>query len=188
MSVTTISHLPIDDNSNGWSRILAPRKTRPALVGEQKADWVVLGGGYAGLAAARRLAENRPRDQIILLEANEIGEGASGRNSGFAIDLPHNVGSSMEELDGSFRFMALARAAIEYHETQIDRYNIECDWSQPGKYHAAVTGRGVGEVLEPFARELEALGEPFAGSRKPTSTSGWAPVITPQLYTHRDAA
>ncbi len=161
MSAKTITHLPIDDSSNGWSRILAPRETCPALVGEQKADWLVLGAGYAGLAAARRLAENRSQDHIILLEASEIGEGASGRNSGFAIDLPHNVGSSMEELEGSHRFMALARAAIDYHETQIDRHDIECDWSQPGKYHAAVTGQGVGEVLEPFARELEALGEPF---------------------------
>ena len=35
-----------------------------------------------------------------------------GRNSGFAIDLPHNVGSSLDELDGSHRFMRLARYAI----------------------------------------------------------------------------
>jgi len=161
MSANTISQLPIDDNSNGWSRILEQRQTKAALEGEQKADWLVLGAGFAGLAAARRLAENRPQDHIILLEANEVGEGASGRNSGFAIDLPHNVGSSMAELEGSHRYMALARAAIDYHEKQINRYNIKCDWSQPGKYHAAVTEKGVGEILEPFARELEALGEPF---------------------------
>jgi len=161
MSAQTISQLPIDDNSNGWSGILEPRQAKAALEGEQKADWLVLGAGFAGLAAARRLAENRPQDHIILLEANEVGEGASGRNSGFAIDLPHNVGSSMAELEGSHRYMALARAAIDYHEKQINRYDIKCDWSQPGKYHAAVTGKGVGEILEPFARELEALGEPF---------------------------
>ena len=81
---------------------------------------------------ARRLAENRPQDHIILLEVNQIGEGASGRNSGFAIDLPHNVGSSMAELEGSHRYMALARAAIDYREKQIKRYDIKCDWSQPG--------------------------------------------------------
>ncbi len=126
-----------------------------------KSDWVVVGAGYAGLAAARRLAENRPNESVVLLEADTIGEGASGRNSGFAIDLPHNVGSQMGELEGSYRFMALARAAIAYHEQQIGRYRIECDWSQPGKYHAAVSERGVQEVLEPFAKELEALGEPF---------------------------
>ena len=156
-----ISKIPLNDNSNGWSRILPERTPKAALDGNQKADWVVLGAGYAGLAAARRLAENRPQDRVILLEAHEAGENASGRNSGFAIDLPHNVGSSMAELEGSHRFMALARAAIDYHEVQINRYNIQCDWSQPGKYHAAVSERGVVEVLEPFARELEALGEPY---------------------------
>jgi glycine/D-amino acid oxidase-like deaminating enzyme len=161
MTARSISQLPLDDNSNGWSGILETRQPNAPLVGEQNADWVVLGAGFAGLAAARRLAENRPQDRIILLEANEVGEGASGRNSGFAIDLPHNVGSSMAELEGSHRYMALARAAIEYHEKQIDKYNIQCDWSQPGKYHAAVTGQGAHEVLEPFAEELKALGEPF---------------------------
>lgn len=157
----TINHLPVNDNTNGWSRILNPRTARPMLQGNQQCHWVVVGAGYAGLAAARRLAENRPDDQIVLIDAGEVGENASGRNSGFAIDLPHNVGSSMEELEGSHRFMALARAAIDYHQIQIDRYGIQCDWSQPGKYHAAVSRQGVEQVLEPFARELEALDEPY---------------------------
>ncbi len=156
-----IDLLPRDDTTNGWSRILPPRTSRPALAEDVRADWVVVGAGYAGLAAARRLAENRPQDAIVLLEANEVGEGASGRNSGFAIDLPHNVGSSMEELEGSHRFMALGRAAIEHLQDQVERHPIPCDWSRPGKYHAAVSGRGVKQVLEPFAKELDALGEPY---------------------------
>ena len=142
------------------------RTPKASLTGNQTADWVVIGGGYAGLAAARRFAENRPADKIILLEAGQIGENASGRNSGFAIDLPHVVGSSMEELEGSHRYMTLARAAIAYHETQIERYHIDCDWSQPGKYQTASSDRGVREMLEPFARELEALNEPYTWIEK----------------------
>lgn len=161
MTSLPISHLPVDDDSNGWSRILPKRKPMTALSGKHKADWVVLGAGYAGLAAARRLAENKPNDHIALVDANQVGENASGRNSGFAIDLPHNVGSSMEELDGSHRYMALAREAIRYHETQVDRYQIDCDWNESGKYHAAVSDKGVDQVLTPYAKELEALEEPY---------------------------
>ena len=156
-----ISRLPRDDQSNGWSAILPDRRPNPAPSGEVTADWLVLGAGYAGLAAARRLAENCPDQSIALVDAGEAGENASGRNSGFAIDLPHNVGSSLDELDGSHRFMRLARYAISSLEDLVKAHSIECDWSRDGKYHAAVSPRGVKEVLDPFASELQALGEPF---------------------------
>jgi glycine/D-amino acid oxidase-like deaminating enzyme len=161
MSARQIQHFPINDSSNGWSRILPPRSPRPALSGQHRASWVVIGAGYVGLAAARRLADNRPQDSILLLEAGEVGENASGRNSGFAIDLPHVIGSNQEELEGSHRYMALARAAIAYHETQIECFSIDCDWSQPGKYQTASSDEGVQEFLQPFMRELDSLDEPY---------------------------
>ena len=156
-----VSRLPLNDSTNGWSRILPPRIPQASLAGRREADWVVVGAGYTGLAAARRLAENRPNDEILLLEAGGAGENASGRNSGFAIDLPHVISSSQDELEGSHRYMALARAAIEYHETQIERHVIDCDWTRPGKYQTASSDEGVRDMLEPFARELDALGEPY---------------------------
>jgi glycine/D-amino acid oxidase-like deaminating enzyme len=159
--VRRIAILPRDDGSNGWARLLPPRRPRPPLQGETRADWAVLGAGFAGLAAARRLAENRPNDRIVLLEAQAVADGASGRNSGFGIDLPHNVGSSLEELEGSQRYIRLSRAALDYLELQVRRHGIECQWARRGKYHAAVSAKASGEILEPFARELEALGEPF---------------------------
>ena len=156
-----ISILPKDDRTNGWSAILPKRPITPALKGDRHADWVVIGAGYAGLAAARRLAENRPNEKIILLEAHEVGEGASGRNSGFAIDLPHNVGSSLQELEGSHRFIRLSRAAISYLEDTVRDGKIECNWSARGKYHAAVAPSGRKGTLVPFAKELDALGEKY---------------------------
>lgn len=156
-----IKRLPKDDKTNGWSAILPGRTPHPALSGDVAADWVVLGAGYAGLAAARRLAENCPDQHIAVVDSGEAGENASGRNSGFAIDLPHNVGSSLDELEGSYRFMRLARMAIDHLEGVVTTNTISCDWSRVGKYHTAVSSRGVSEVLEPFSKELEALNEPF---------------------------
>ncbi|OYR19647.1 NAD(P)/FAD-dependent oxidoreductase [Brucella thiophenivorans] len=153
--------LPADDKTNGWSKILPVRKPCAALKGYIKADWIVLGAGYAGVAAARRLAENRPDDQIALIDAQEVGKGTSGRAAGFAIDLPHNVSSSMEELAKSHSYRALARAAIDHLKQQIDRFNIDCDWRKDGKFHAAVSDQGVRDVLTPTIKELERLKEPF---------------------------
>ena len=162
-----IKRLPLDDKTNGWSAILAPRTPKPALVGDLTADWVVLGAGFAGLAAARRLAKNCPDQHIAVIEAGAAGENASGRNSGFAVDLPHNVGASLDELDGSHRFMRLAKMAVGDLDEAIKINDIDCDWSRDGKYHAAVSPRGLKQVLVPFAKELEALGEPFEWVEKP---------------------
>jgi len=192
--MTDIRVLPANDAGNGWNRILPARTPRSPLAGEQRADWAVIGAGYAGLAAARRLAQNRPDDRIVLLEAHEVGENASARNSGFAIDLPHNVGSSLDELDGSHRYMRLSRAAIDHLDGIVAAAGIDCQWSRRGKYHAAVSEKGRAQVLEPFARELQALGEPFrwldaAALRHEIGTSYYhAAVYTPGCVLMNPAA
>jgi glycine/D-amino acid oxidase-like deaminating enzyme len=156
-----ISFLPSNDVSNGWNRILPARSPLLPLQGRKRADWVVVGAGFAGLAAAHRLAENRPDESIALIEAHEVAENASGRNSGFAIDVPHSASGSFGEIENSQRYIRLSRAAIAYLHKRVSRHSIDCDWAQRGKYHAAVSARGSQEILEPFAKELEALGEPM---------------------------
>jgi len=155
-----IGRLPHNDETNGWSATLPPRSPK-ALDRDVTADWLVIGAGYAGLSAARRLAENRPDEKIVLLEAGMLGENASGRNSGFAIDLPHTVSSDLDQLAGAHRHLRLARGAIDELKRLVDEYAIACDWSVDGKYHAAVTPDGSRAMLDPFAAELEKLGEPY---------------------------
>src|SRR5690625_1853934 len=152
---------PVNDNSNGWSQLLPKRNPRPALSKTIEVDWVVVGAGLAGLAAARRLAEHSSEQSITLVEAHEVGEGAQGRNSGFAIDIPHNVGSSMEEIEQGHRHLRLARYAISSLEEQVKKHQIDCDWSPVGKFHAAVSQKGMQEVLEPTLAMLQSLDESY---------------------------
>jgi len=159
--MTSITHFPKNDRTLGWSATLPPHQPKPALKGDVSADVVVIGGGFAGLGAARRLAELNPRLQVVVVEADICGEGASGRNSGFAIDLPHNVGSSLEELAKGKAYLRLSRGGIASLRETVERHAIQCDWSEDGKFHTATSERGRREVLEPTTQELDRLGEEY---------------------------
>ena len=94
-----IKHLPLDQNINGWAALRGIRPRHPGLHGKVTADWLVIGAGFAGLAFARRIAELRPHEDVVVLEALDVADNASARNSGFVIDLPHTVGSTSAELE-----------------------------------------------------------------------------------------
>ena len=76
--MNSIVKLPCDDRSCGWYAALPEPQPARRLVGEQRADHVVIGAGFAGLAAARRLASHLPHARILLVDAQRVGYGASG--------------------------------------------------------------------------------------------------------------
>ena len=152
--------LPNDDKSCGWYSALAPAKPAKHLTGEQVADYAIIGAGFAGLAAARRLSELKPNARIILVDAQRVAAGASGRNSGFVIDLPHKF--SLEHPDAAHKqkLLSLNRSAIAQLQGLVERFNINCQWSAVGKYQGAVGERG--EVhLNHFESLMKDLGEPY---------------------------
>ncbi|MGE4072521.1 MAG: NAD(P)/FAD-dependent oxidoreductase [Lysobacterales bacterium] len=99
------------------------------LQGPSRARVVVVGGGYAGLATALGLAERGVSD-VLLLESESIGFGASGRNGGFVFGgyslgeaaLRAEVGA-----DTSRWMYGLTRTAVGTIRARIDRYAIQCD-------------------------------------------------------------
>lgn len=146
----------------GWYHTSQPRKPRPAHAGESKARWAVVGAGFTGLAAARQLALNFPDDEVILVEAQEIGFGTSGRNAGFAIDLPHDIGA-----DDYIGDIATAKTTLKLNvlgqtilRDLVVQHGIDCHMSASGKYQAAVEERGVA-VLDAYRRGLDKLGQPY---------------------------
>lgn len=154
--------LPQDDGRCGWYDMLPSPPPATPLRGDIKADWVILGAGLAGLAAARRLAELQPDASIALVEARRVGFGAAGRNSGFMIDLPHDLNSHDYTGDRTkdLQQIRLNRGAIDYLRDIVQRHSIDCDWREQGKLHGAVEKHGI-KALEAFAKGLSGLNEPY---------------------------
>jgi glycine/D-amino acid oxidase-like deaminating enzyme len=160
--MTRISSLPADDATCGWYHLSKPRTPRPAHSGHSQARWVVVGAGFTGLAAARQLATNFPHDEIVLVEAQEVGFGTSGRNAGFAIDLPHDIGAEdyIGDIDIAKTILKLNLGGQQCLKDLIERYNIDCQFRHCGKYQAAIEDRGIA-VLDAYRRGLDKLGQPY---------------------------
>ena len=81
-----------NDNSCGWINDLIPRVNLNFLNSDHNCEWLVIGAGFTGLSAARKLSEIYPNQKIIIVDAQLAGEGASARNSGYLVDTTLNDG------------------------------------------------------------------------------------------------
>ena len=158
-----VKRLPKDPGPAAWNDILGARDPSPPLETKITADWIVIGAGFAGLAAARRLAQNCPGDRIVILEAKGIAEGPAGRNSGFMIDLPHDMVAEdyAGALDADRNQIADNRVGIDFAREMADEYDLpEAAFSPSGKYTLAASSKGEHNNAA-FADHLSTLGEPF---------------------------
>ena len=88
-----------NDNSCGWIKDLNPRTSIKSISSNEECDWLIIGAGYTGLSAARKLSQLVSSQKIIIVDAQLAGEGASGRNSGYLVDTTLNDGfTSNKEL------------------------------------------------------------------------------------------
>lgn len=79
---------PAYKTRSGWNALLPQRSAKEQVPTERRFRTVIVGAGYTGLAVARRLVELVPDEEVLLIDASTIGEGASGRNSGFLLINP----------------------------------------------------------------------------------------------------
>ncbi len=123
-----------------------PAPDRPPLAGSHQADVCIIGAGYTGLSAGLFLAEAGFR--VIVLEAAQVGWGASGRNGG---QIVHSYSRDMDVIEarhGAKAATALGSMAFEgarIIRERVSRYGIQCDLKDGGIY-AAKTARKVSEL------------------------------------------
>lgn len=161
MTTHTARRTPVHKGPAAWSAILPGQAEPVPLPGDQTVDVAIIGAGFAGLAAARRLRELDPTLRVAVLEASRLAEGASGRNSGFMIDLPHELTSDDYAGHGDDRGMiALNRQAIAFVRGAVQDYGIKPDYFDPvGKVNGAASDTA-DALNRSYAEHLTSLGEP----------------------------
>jgi gamma-glutamylputrescine oxidase len=150
--MATMGHAP-----SYYAASANPQPLRPVLQGAITADICIVGAGYTGLSAGLHLAE--AGFKVVILEAEKIAWGASGRNGG---QLVHSYSRDMDVIEarhGKATAQALGGMAFEGAKIireRIEKYHIQCDLKNGGIY-AAKTKKKIHD-LEEHKKLWEAYG------------------------------
>ncbi|MBL8572644.1 MAG: FAD-binding oxidoreductase [Hyphomicrobiaceae bacterium] len=136
-----------------WEQSAPAAPATGALDAAIRAHVVVIGAGYTGLSTALHLAERGIG--VVVLEANEIGFGGSGRNVGLVNagmwvmpgDMPAALGDDYGE-----RLLALLGDAPRNVFGLVEKYGIDCELERAGTIHCAVGQAGLDELKERAAQ------------------------------------
>ena len=147
-----------NDNGCSWVKDLIPRTNIKTLQSNEDSEWLVIGAGYTGLSAARKLGQLYPNQKIIIVDAQLAGEGASSRNSGYLVDTTLNDGfTSNKELENYKIKANIYQLGIEVVKNFIKEHQVDCDWNECGKYFAS-SKKEDEKILRNFSDTLTKLG------------------------------
>ena len=147
-----------NDNFCSWINNLQYRRNFKSFLKNESCEWLIVGAGYTGLSAARKLSQLHPDKKIILVDSQLAGEGASGRNSGYLVDTTLNDGfTSNKKLENYKKKINIYCLGIEVVKNFIKQYQVDCDWNESGKYFASSKIEDT-KIIDEFSRTLTKLG------------------------------
>lgn len=144
-----------------WHAVGRNRRDRPALEARVDADLAIVGGGFSGLSAALHAAERGL--SVVVLEAEIIAWGATGRNAGFVVPNfakmdPDNITALLGPERGE-RLIDFACGSGDLVFDLIKRHGIECEAHQSGWIQPAPTAASF-EKVRSRARQWAKRGRP----------------------------
>ena len=147
----------INDKFCSWINDLTQRQNLRSVKENFSTNWLIIGAGFTGLSAARKLGEILPNEKITIVDAQVAGEGASGRNSGYLVDTTLNDGfTSNKELESYKKKTNIYELGIKSVKNFIKQYQVDCDWNACGKYFASSKKEDI-EILNNFSKTLKKL-------------------------------
>ena len=148
----------VNDNGCSWIKDLNPRLNIEVLEKNEDCEWLIVGAGYTGLSAARKLSQLHPDQKIILVDAQLAGEGASGRNSGYLVDTTLNDGFTSNKNLKNYKIKSdIYNLGIKQIKKFIKEYQVDCDWNESGKFFASSKQKDK-KILKNFSNVLSQLG------------------------------
>ncbi len=127
-----------NDNSCGWIDYKNQRSNIKKLNSDLSCDYLIVGAGFTGLSAARKLGQIAKNKKIILIDAQLAGEGASSRNSGYLVDTTLNDGFTSDKDIHNYKKKAqIYELGIKTIKKFNEDYQVDCDWNECGKYFAS---------------------------------------------------
>ena len=107
----------------------------PPLLGDEEAELCIVGGGYTGLWAAIQAKERAPQRDVLVVEGDRVGHGASGRNGGFLdASITHGPANGLTHFPGEMeRLVALGRENYAGMVDSIGRYGIDAHLESTGE-------------------------------------------------------
>ena len=148
-----------------WLDQLGPRPSRPALAGDREADVCIVGGGFTGLWTAYELKRAEPGLVVIVLEARQVGFGASGRNGGWVLGKVSGSADAWRSRGGPDGPRTMVRAiqqTVEEVGAVVAVENIECDWRHGGTVTVAQSDTQLQRLRAMADVERRELGEDLA--------------------------
>src|SRR5712691_3194135 len=154
---------------------LAGEEDARSLQGDERADVCIVGGGFTGLWTALALKEREPSLDVVLVEADVCGAGASGRNGGFVLSWWAKF-AALEQLCGTKEALRLARASaasVAEMGAFCAANGIDAHFRHDGWLWTATSTAQIGAWDGTIAR-IETLGEQPFVRREPEEVAGRA--------------
>ncbi len=147
-----------DENRSVWLADKAAYERAPALSSTRSADVVIIGGGFTGLATAYHLSKRFPEKGIVVIDAREIGNGASGRNGGQMLNWVH--GFDPRSPEEAKRIYDATRGGIESVLAIVAEHGLRVPFRREGHLDVVTSARAADES-EKALEEIEGSGVPL---------------------------
>lgn len=137
-------------NQSYWIKSSVGREYGPLLESED-CNCGIIGGGITGLTTAYLLSKKGKK--VVLVEANKVGDGCTGRNTGKTTPQHNIIYSKIKKrygIEKAKKYYEGSKEALNLVEKLIIENNIECGFEKNTSYIFAQTDKGLQEIKEEY--------------------------------------